>query len=88
MANTAQAKKRARQAEMHRQRNMAFRSQMRTAIKKVLKAAADQDAPGGQSAFRAAASLIDRGTAKGLLHRNTAARYKHRLNARLKRTQA
>lgn len=85
MANTVQAKKRARQAEIHRQRNVAFRSQMRTAIKKVLKAAIDKDAAAGQVAYRAASSVIDRGTAKGLLHKNTAARYKSRLNSRLHR---
>ncbi len=85
MANTVQAKKRARQAEIHRQRNVAFRSQMRTAIKKVLKAAQDKDTAGGQVAFREASSVIDRGISRGLVHRNTAARYKSRLNARLHR---
>lgn len=83
MANTVQAKKRARQAEIHRQHNVAFRSQMRTAIKKVLKAALDKDTTVGQIAYREASSVIDRGAAKGLLHKNTAARYKSRLNARL-----
>lgn len=85
MANTVQAKKRARQAEIHRQRNVAFRSQMRTAIKKVVRAALDKDAAGGRLAYRVASSVIDRGAAKGLLHRNTAARYKSRLNTRLQR---
>ncbi|MDA8389294.1 MAG: 30S ribosomal protein S20 [Gammaproteobacteria bacterium] len=88
MANTAQAKKRARQAENHRQHNVAFRSQMRTAIKKVLKAAGEKDAAGGQTAYREAVSLIDRGAIKGLLHKNTAARYKSRLNARLRHATA
>ncbi len=85
MANTVQAKKRARQAEVRRQRNVAFRSQMRTAIKKVLKAAHDKDTAAGQLAFREASSVIDRGISRGLVHRNTAARYKSRLNARLHR---
>ncbi|MHB8254923.1 MAG: 30S ribosomal protein S20 [Acidiferrobacter sp.] len=88
MANTVQAKKRARQAEIHRQRNVAFRSQMRTAIKKVLKAALEKDATGGQVAYREASSVIDRGISRGLLHRNTAARYKSRLNTRLHRVSA
>lgn len=85
LANTVQAKKRARQAEIHRQRNVAFRSQMRTAIKKVLKATLDKDASAGQTAFREASSVIDRGISRGLVHRNTGARYKSRLNARLHR---
>ena len=88
MANTVQAKKRARQAEIHRQRNVAFRSQMRTAIKKVLKAALEKDTTAGQVAYREASSIIDRGISRGLLHRNTAARYKSRLNTRLHRADA
>ncbi len=88
MANTAQAKKRARQAEIHRQHNVAFRSRMRTAIKKVLKAAHEKDVTGGQTAYREAVSLIDRGTTKGILHKNTASRYKSRLNARLRHASA
>ena len=88
MANTAQAKKRARQAESHRQHNVAFRSQMRSAMRKVLKAADAKDMTGGQEAYRAAASLIDRGAKKGLVHKNTAARYKSRLNARLRHASA
>ena len=88
MANTVQAKKRARQAEIHRQRNVAFRSQIRTAIKKVLKAVHDKDITGGQAALREASSVIDRGISRGIMHRNTAARYKSRLNARLHRASA
>ncbi len=88
MANTVQAKKRARQAEIHRQRNVAFRSQIRTAIKKVLKAVHDKDIAGGQMALREASSVIDRGISRGIMHRNTAARYKSRLNARLHRASA
>ncbi|WP_298136375.1 30S ribosomal protein S20 [Acidiferrobacter sp.] len=88
MANTAQAKKRARQAEIHRQRNVAFRSQVRSAIKKVLKAVHDKDIAAGHMALREASSVIDRGISRGIMHRNTAARYKSRLNARLHRASA
>lgn len=84
MANTAQAKKRARQAEAHRARNTAQRSAMRTQIKKVLKAVEGKDKPGAQQALREAAAVIDRAAKKGLIHKNNAARHKSRLNERVR----
>ncbi|HER34340.1 MAG TPA: 30S ribosomal protein S20, partial [Halothiobacillaceae bacterium] len=54
MANTAQAKKRVRQAEKARQHNMAMRSQVRTAYKAVIKAVKDGDADKAQHAYREA----------------------------------
>lgn len=84
MANTAQAKKRARQAEKNRAHNAARRSLMRTEIKKALKAIEAKDKAGAQTAFRSASSIIDRLAGKGILHPNTASRYKSRLNNRLR----
>lgn len=84
MANTAQAKKRARQAEKHREHNAARRSLMRTEIKKALKAIEAKDKSGAQEAYRRASSIIDRLARKGVLHGNTASRYKSRLNTRLR----
>ncbi|MHB1528647.1 MAG: 30S ribosomal protein S20 [Acidiferrobacteraceae bacterium] len=84
MANTAQAKKRSRQNEQHRARNGALRSAMRTQIKKVLKAVQEKDKPGAQTAYRQAVSVIDRVAGRGILHKNGAARYKSRLNERIK----
>ncbi len=84
MANTPQARKRARQAENRRQHNQTLRSRLRTSIKKVNKATASADVPAAQAAFQAAVPKIDSMVTKGLLHRNTAARYKHRLNAQIK----
>lgn len=84
MANTAQARKRARQAEKHRQRNAAQRSTLRTAMKKVLKAAAAGDQTGATEAYKKAVPVIDRAAGKGLIHANKAARHKSRLNARVK----
>lgn len=84
MANTLQAKKRARQAEKHRAHNTARRSLMRTEIKKVLKAVTAKDPDGAKQAYRAASSMIDRLAAKGLVHKNTASRYKSRLNTRVR----
>ncbi len=84
MPNIKSAKKRARQAEDRRQRNMALRSRMRTYVKKVLKAIATGDATAAQAAFKEAVPMIDKSVTKGIIHRNKAARHKHRLNARIK----
>jgi small subunit ribosomal protein S20 len=84
VANTVQAKKRARQAEAHRARNTAQRSAMRTQIKKVLKAVETKDKAGAQLAFRDAAAALDSSAKKGLVHKNNAARQKSQLNKRVR----
>lgn len=84
MANTAQAKKRARQAENHRQHNASFRSMMRTHIKKVTKAVAEGRTSDAQKLYTDAVPVIDRMARKGLIHKNKAARHKARLNAHIK----
>lgn len=84
MANSAQARKRARQAEKHRQRNAAQKSTMRTAMKKVLKLIKDGDKAAAAQAYQAAVPVIDRAAGKGLIHANKAARHKSRLNAHIK----
>ena len=84
MANSAQAKKRARQAEQHRQLNASQRSEMRTSIKKVAAAIQTADYETAQAEFKKAMPVIDAATGKGILHKNTAARTKSRLNAKIK----
>jgi small subunit ribosomal protein S20 len=84
LANSAQARKRARQAEKHRQRNAAQRSTFRTAIKKVLKAIDAGDKAAATDAYNAAVPIIDSSAGKGLMHANKAARHKSRLNAHIK----
>jgi small subunit ribosomal protein S20 len=84
LANSPQARKRARQAEDHRQQNASGRSAMRTSVKKVEKAIAAGDKEGATTAFGLAVPVIDRSANKGLIHKNKAARYKKRLNAALK----
>ena len=84
MANTAQAKKRARQAEKHRQHNASFRSMVRTAIKRVVAAIETGDKDQAQAAYTAAVPVIDRMADKGIIHKNKAARHKSRLNAQIK----
>ena len=88
MANSAQARKRARQAETHRQRNTSARSMMRTYVKNVVKAINAGDKAAAQSAYQAAVPMVDRMANKGLIHKNKAARHKSRLNQRIRAMQA
>ncbi len=85
MANTASAKKRARQSEKHRQHNASLRSMVRTYIKKVHTAIAAGDKKIAEEAFVAAVPVIDRMAIKGLIHKNKAARHKSRLCAQIKK---
>jgi small subunit ribosomal protein S20 len=84
LANSAQARKRARQAETHRQRNAAQKSKFRTAIKKVVKAIRAGDKTAAAEAYKAAVPVIDSAAGNGLMHANKAARHKSRLNAHIK----
>ena len=84
MANSAQARKRARQAESNRQRNAGNRSRMRTAIKSVDAAIEGGDKAAAAEALKQATPVIDSAVGKGLIHRNKAARHKSRLNAKVK----
>ena len=88
MANIKSAKKRAKQAVVRNARNGSQRSMLRTAVKKVLKALGENDAASAQTAFATAQPILDRFSARGLIHKNKAARHKSRLNARIKALQA
>lgn len=84
MANTAQAKKRARQAEKHREHNASLRSMVRTYIKKTQAAIDAGDKTLAEACYKAAVPVIDRMADKGLLHKNKAARHKSRLSKHVK----
>lgn len=84
MANSAQARKRARQAEKHRQHNASQRSTMRTYVKKVVNAIAAGDKEAATAAYKDAAPALDKMAHKGLIDKNKAARHKSRLNAHIK----
>lgn len=84
MANSAQARKRARQAEDHRQHNASRRSMMRTYVKNVVKAIGAGNKEDAAEAFKQAVPVIDRAANNGLIHKNKAARHKSRLNAQIK----
>lgn len=88
MANTAQARKRARQTLVRRARNVSLRSALRTAIKGVRKAVAAGDKAKAQAVLRQAESVIDSVAAKRIVHKNTAARSKSRLSAAVKALSA
>ena len=84
MANTIQARKRARQAEKHRQYNTAQRSAMRTKVKNVVKAVEGGDKEAATEAYKQAVPALDSAANRGLIHKNKAARHKSRLNAQIK----
>lgn len=84
MANTPQSRKRAKQAVKRRIHNMSLRSKLRTFIKKVRNAISEGNKELAQTSFKEAVPVIDRMAGKGLIHKNTAARYKSRLNAQIK----
>jgi small subunit ribosomal protein S20 len=79
MANSAQARKRARQGEQRRQHNASLRSMLRTAIKKVRKAIDAGDKAAAQGVLQASQAIIDRVADKKIVHKNTASRSKSRL---------
>jgi small subunit ribosomal protein S20 len=81
LANSAQAKKRARQAEDSRQRNASQRSAMRTRVKALQKAIDAGDKEQATIAYQSAVPVLDRMARKGIIHKNAAARSKSRLNA-------
>ena len=84
MANIKSAKKRARQAVKRNMHNASQRSMMRTSVKRILKAIESGDKPGAEAAYKTAEPLLDRYSARGLIHKNKAARHKSRITARIK----
>lgn len=84
MANTAQARKRARQNDKQRAHNASLKSAFRTAIKKVIKAISLGDKKVAKKTFDANVAIIDRIADKKIVHKNKAARHKSRLNSAIK----
>lgn len=84
MANSAQARKRARQSVKHRAHNASLRTAFRSAVKKVLKAVAAGDKAAAEEVYRQSVKVIDRIADKGVFHKNKAARHKTRLAAKVK----
>ena len=84
MANSLQAKKRAKQAEVRRKRNASRRSMMRTYVKAVVNAIASNDKDTAEKAYKTAVPILDKAAQYGLISKNKAARHKSRLNAQIK----
>jgi len=84
MANSPQAKKRARQNERRFQVNKARRSRIRTFLRKVEEAIESGDKDAAANALRAAQPELMRGVTRGVFHKNTVARKMSRLSARVK----
>ena len=84
MANSPQARKRARQAEKRRAHNASLRSLVRTVIKKVYAAVQTGDPAAAKTAYDNAVPVIDRMADKGIIHKNKAARHKSRMSAKIK----
>jgi small subunit ribosomal protein S20 len=88
VANSPQAKKRAKQNDNSRKHNASLRSMVRTYLKRVVTAIEAGDAEAAKAAYAEAVPVLDRVTDKGIYHRNKAARHKSRLNARIKALSA
>ena len=84
MANTAQARKRARQAAATNKRNASLKSTLRTAVKSIRKAIAKGDKAAAQKQFQASQAVIDRIADKKIVHKNKVSRTKSRLSQALK----
>ncbi len=83
MANTPQARKRIRRNDRRAEINGARISRIRSFVKKVEAAIAGGDKPAAQAALKDAQPELARGIARGVLHRNTAARKMSRLTKRV-----
>ena len=84
MANSAQARKRARQADKQRSHNASLRSTLRTAIKRVRQAIDAGDKAAAQGVYQQSVAVLDRITDKKIVHKNKASRTKSRLSAQIK----
>lgn len=84
MANIRSAKKRARQAVVARARNTAQRSMFRTLIRNVIKAIDAKDKAKAEAAYKDMVPVLDRYAARGMIHKNKAARHKSRLTERIR----
>ena len=88
MANSPQARKRARQAVVRRAHNASQRSAMRTAIKKTIASIEGGDYEAANSSYQTVVPILDRAVTHGIIHANKAARYKSRLNTKVKALKA
>ena len=84
MANHVSSLKRARQTVTRTEVNRANRSRVRSSLRSLREALVKGDVKAAQTQYRVTVSVLDKSVQKGVLHKNTASRYKARLNARVK----
>ena len=85
---TKSALKANRQNVKRREHNRQMRSKLRTALKAIRASLDAKDIPGAKTALQATVSIVDKMATKGIIHRNTAGRYKSRLTARMTKASA
>ncbi len=85
---TKSALKANRQNVKRREQNRQMRSRLRTALKAIRASLDAEDVEGAKTALNQTVSIVDKMATKGIIHRNTAGRYKSRLSARLTKTSA
>lgn len=88
MANIKSAIKRVLVAKRNEERNVAFKSSIKTAVKKALALANSEDKEALNKALSKVYQLCDKAVSKGILHKNTAARKKSRLTLAINKLQA
>jgi small subunit ribosomal protein S20 len=84
MANHVSSLKRARQTETKTAANRANKTKMRSSLRSLREAIAAGDKKTIQASYSQTVSVLDKSVQKGVIHKNTASRYKARLNARVK----
>ncbi len=87
MANSSTAVKRHRQNIKRRIRNRMVKSELRTNTRRLFELVESQSTEDAKKQYVSVANLLDRAVSKGVLHRNTAARKKHRLHKVLAGTE-
>jgi small subunit ribosomal protein S20 len=85
---TKSALKANRQNISRREHNLQMRSKLRTALKAIRASLDAKDLTGAKSALSKTVSIVDKMATKGIIHRNTAGRYKSRLSSRLEKASA
>ena len=85
---TKSALKANRQNIKRREHNRQMRSRLRSALKSIRASLDAKDLKGAKAALQATVSIVDKMASKGIIHRNTAGRYKSRLSARLTKSVA
>jgi small subunit ribosomal protein S20 len=85
---TKSALKANRQNIKRRENNRGMRSKLRTALKAIRASLDEQDLDAAKAALKQTVSIVDKMATKGIIHRNTAGRYKSRLSARMTKASA